>query len=392
MSTKSTAVFLNSPYLGGAERSMVLQTTQFPSGSEVLFFIPILKSDPDQAKDLTQYIRKLNGRAQVRYFNFPEVLYGVSRSSRIVGIFFLIFSLAKLVFGLRKCKLKNFDFVWANGNKVGFPLYLWSLIFFFRGNFVWHFRDYPEKKGLYGLIWKLYKLPRFFNLILVANSNSVADTLRALNPFKASIFTLYNPAGNMPHAPRVKSNNEGITLAMVSMVAPWKGVRFLLEWAHFFERELTELGVVGVYHFGGDIYKTSGEHAGHFLELRELEERLASTLWQFKGHVAPEEIYPNIDVLIHPSLRAEPFGRVITEAYSAGLPVISTALGGASELVAPNSDSRFEQGDSQDLFNKIKNLLENPQVKRDGIEFGRSKLLEIEPQIPATLAKIFNSN
>jgi glycosyltransferase involved in cell wall biosynthesis len=40
-----------------------------------------------------------------------------------------------------------------------------------------------------------------------------------------------------------------------------------------------------------------------------------------------------IDVLIHASVQAEPFGRVLIEAMAAGKPVIATRGGGVTEIV-----------------------------------------------------------
>jgi glycosyltransferase involved in cell wall biosynthesis len=55
----------------------------------------------------------------------------------------------------------------------------------------------------------------------------------------------------------------------------------------------------------------------------------------FAGWVAPANFYSGIDVLVGPSLWAEPAGRIIAEAYAHGLPVISARNGGMTESVEP---------------------------------------------------------
>jgi UDP-glucose:(heptosyl)LPS alpha-1,3-glucosyltransferase len=66
------------------------------------------------------------------------------------------------------------------------------------------------------------------------------------------------------------------------------------------------------------------------------------------GWIDPASIYPHIDLLLHPA-RDEPFGMVITEALSTGVPVvISDRCGAASELPIDSGevlalDARIEQ-------------------------------------------------
>ena len=54
---------------------------------------------------------------------------------------------------------------------------------------------------------------------------------------------------------------------------------------------------------------------------------------EYKGFIKPEEFYPQIDVLIVPSIWNEPLGRVVFEAYSYGIPVIASKRGGITEIV-----------------------------------------------------------
>lgn len=55
----------------------------------------------------------------------------------------------------------------------------------------------------------------------------------------------------------------------------------------------------------------------------------------FEGFKKVEEIYPYIDILIVPSLWNEPFGRIVPEANSYGIPVLVANSGGLTELINP---------------------------------------------------------
>jgi len=54
---------------------------------------------------------------------------------------------------------------------------------------------------------------------------------------------------------------------------------------------------------------------------------------KFLGHQEKSVFFNRIDVLVVPSLWNEPFGRVIIEAYSYGVPVIGVNHGGITELI-----------------------------------------------------------
>jgi len=54
---------------------------------------------------------------------------------------------------------------------------------------------------------------------------------------------------------------------------------------------------------------------------------------EFIGKVSPSSFFSLINVLITPSLWAEPLGRVAIEAYAHGVPVASSGLGGLGDIV-----------------------------------------------------------
>ena len=68
---------------------------------------------------------------------------------------------------------------------------------------------------------------------------------------------------------------------------------------------------------------------------------------EFAGFVAARELFDQIDVLIVPSIWAEPLPRTILESYAVGVPVIGADSGGIPDLIGPtNRDWLFPPGDS----------------------------------------------
>jgi glycosyltransferase involved in cell wall biosynthesis len=63
---------------------------------------------------------------------------------------------------------------------------------------------------------------------------------------------------------------------------------------------------------------------------------------EFLGFVSPRELFDRIDVLVVPSIWAEPLPRSILEAYAAGVPVIGANSGGIPDLIGmANKDWLF---------------------------------------------------
>ncbi len=67
------------------------------------------------------------------------------------------------------------------------------------------------------------------------------------------------------------------------------------------------------------------------------------------------------DVVVHCSVKPEPFGRVIIEGMAAGRPVVASALGGAAEIIADGEDGLLTPaGDPDALAAALLRLLDAP--------------------------------
>ena len=90
----------------------------------------------------------------------------------------------------------------------------------------------------------------------------------------------------------------------------------------------------------------------------------------FLGHVTEAlPYYTLFDVFVLPSGEPEPFGGVVMEAMSMGLPVIGSNLGGTTEQVKDGWNGfLFENRNPEDLAYKIELLLNDPQKVA---EFGK---------------------
>ena len=81
--------------------------------------------------------------------------------------------------------------------------------------------------------------------------------------------------------------------------------------------------------------------------------------------------------LIMPSIWYETFGRTIVEAFAVGTPTIVSDLGAMSELVTDGKTGFvFEPGNSQDLAEKVQQLLDDPRHKNEMRQAARAEYEE----------------
>ena len=85
----------------------------------------------------------------------------------------------------------------------------------------------------------------------------------------------------------------------------------------------------------------------------------------FSGWTSPDEFFPNIDVLIVPSLWHDPLPRVVYESYNYGKPVIGSNRGGIPEsIVEGETGWIYDPDNPEQLLSIINTILTNPEQLR----------------------------
>ena len=83
----------------------------------------------------------------------------------------------------------------------------------------------------------------------------------------------------------------------------------------------------------------------------------------FRGDIP--QVLRAADVVVHCSVKPEPFGRVIIEGMAAGRPVVASALGGAAEIISDGLDGLLAPaGDAVALAAALNRLLADPEERR----------------------------
>lgn len=142
-------------------------------------------------------------------------------------------------------------------------------------------------------------------------------------------------------------------VGVVGNIQEWKGQRVLVEALDLLREARPGLVVllVGGIHRGGAAY---AEALKELVEARGLGTRV---IWTGARPDVPD-LMNAMDVVVHTSVRGEPFGRVIIEAMAIGKPVVATRAGGVPEFVNDGTDALLlPPGDTAALAGCLDRLL-----------------------------------
>lgn len=156
---------------------------------------------------------------------------------------------------------------------------------------------------------------------VVGISRSILDSHLSLGFFpQAAVKTcIYNPITPVSDHGERKHDRDRCVFAYLGQLDRSKGTEFLLEKFQAAAIEGAELRLFG--------------RANNAAYERELRGRFESETIRFMGFCPADEIYPQIDVAVVPSLRDEAFGRIVPEANAFGIPVLVSNRGGLAEIV-----------------------------------------------------------
>lgn len=207
------------------------------------------------------------------------------------------------------------------------------------------------------------KLPTLhFGHVLFPTAFMCGDFLqRGLDPQHAQV--IYGAVNTKPysHVVRPPRIHTTLNLLYAGRLSPEKGVHTALEAISILvnQHQLTQLHLTVAG--GGDPEYVKRLHQ---IVRQERLEQFITFLGAQPAEAMPA-LYSTADVLLFTSIWNEPFGRVLVEAMAAGVIVVGTATGGASEILMDGENALlFPPEDAGELATQITRLAEAPELRQ----------------------------
>jgi glycosyltransferase involved in cell wall biosynthesis len=208
----------------------------------------------------------------------------------------------------------------------------------------------------------------------IAVSRAMVPSLTRLGLAESLCTVIYDPIPAPPPPSNRLKGGSGprLTVAMYSMLVPWKGQDVFL---HAISKVAERVSITFRVMLGGGEPFGGSDYVGH---LRRLVSELGlETRVEFTGFV--QDIYSRLqktDVLVLASIAPEPGGHIVQEAMMCGVPVIVTDNGGPSEYARDSEGGLVvPRGDVEAMADAIERLLldsdSRAQLARRGQEYAR---------------------
>ena len=201
---------------------------------------------------------------------------------------------------------------------------------------------------------------------VVCNSQFTAGSLKNLFP-DVGFEIIYCPVAHLDFPIDERSRVRGelsapedaVVVIQVSRLERWKGHLLHLE---ALGKLRQEPGWV-VWFVGGAQRPQEARYLEE-LKSRAAELNIADRV-RFLGHRSDvPRLLAAADIHCQPNMGPEPFGITFVEGLHAGLPVITTALGGALEIVNNSCGILVPPGNANALADSLRDLIQNPERRR----------------------------
>jgi glycosyltransferase involved in cell wall biosynthesis len=231
---------------------------------------------------------------------------------------------------------------------------------------IWHIREIPTvpalpQKMAMDTVLRL-------SARVIAMTDAVAQLFQGATAGRSKVAVIpdgidlsaFNPSVCGNRIRRDLGIGEGAPLiGFVGRLDPWKGADVFLRAAAAIakHRQDAHFVVCGGEVAGYESFAASLKGLGHELGLTG---RIHFTGWEYRLDDIPE-VMAALDVLVHTSVRPEPFGLVMVEAMATGTPVVASLGGGVAEVVKPNVTGLVvKMGDWSGVAAAVLDLLSNP--------------------------------
>ncbi len=231
---------------------------------------------------------------------------------------------------------------------------------------VWHVREIPQLPV--GLVRPLTAMAMRLSARVIAMTDAVARLFERESVSSGKVLTIPDGIDLQAFHPRVHGGRirgelkipAGAPLiGFVGRLDPWKGADVFIRAAAEIAKQRPDARflVCGGELVGYQAYATQLEQLAGALGLAH---QIHFTGWRYRLDDIPE-VMAAMDVLLHTSVRPEPFGLVLVEAMATGKPVVASKAGGVLEVVDPNVTGLLARpGDWREVADGALRLIREP--------------------------------
>lgn len=305
----------------------------------------------------------------------------VRRDSSILTVVPLVGRLCAIVLEVARAA-RGHDIVYANSQKAFVLSAIASTLA--RRPLVWHLHDIISGVH-FGAMQRRVQvaLANFCASKVIVPSQAAASAFIAEGGRKDLVEVVANGLDVSPEtqSPAEIRNALGLPagplIGVFSRLAPWKGQHVVLQ-------ALAQLPGVSCI-IAGDALFGEQAYATHLNKLVD-DLGLADRVHFLGQRNDVPRLMSAVDAVIHPSIDPEPFGRTLVEAMLAGVPVISTDAGAASDILeAGKAGTLVPPGDAEALARAVRGVLSRPAglgeqlayaVSRARSHYGLARMLQ----------------
>jgi glycosyltransferase involved in cell wall biosynthesis len=234
---------------------------------------------------------------------------------------------------------------------------------------IWQYCDLlPENKILKKIVLLIAGL---IPEKIITNSNYVKEEFTRNNIHEDKVVSFYDGFIlrdlSVSEKERVEFRNkfnlssEDFAVGCLGALVEWKGQEYLIRATKIIQGQIPHLRI---FIIGDKIYDTATKGTKEYL-MNLVNELGLADIVTFTGFINENrQIISVLDLIVHTSIKPEPFGRVVVEGMLMAKPVIATAAGGIPEIIENNKDGiMISPKDENALAEAIMKLYKNKEER-----------------------------